>query len=801
MKLRKITGSLRFKLIISSVVIQVVFISILLSNNQNLVEDSLLTQAKLSESALEGLLNSSISGPFIQQDYEVINEIFNETTTQSGIIYIELTDFSSKIVAAAGVDPEHSHHNNVTISQAVSTGEAHYHGSFDVVIEGMNYGEVRYAISTAHFVDSKNSLLNDSIFIAGFGIVLSVLALLAIGYWLTRSLSNLTETSHAFAAGDFSARVELTSDDELNYLGKAFNNMADSLDKRISDLRYSREMQEELLSVSNAEHARLSSLLSVMTRGIVFVTNEDHVKYFNPAFIKIWSLHETMNLKNKRLSEICGILNAKITDSDFRSFLFSKELSDGAEGIELELAGGIVVLQRSYPILDELNKEQGTLWIFEDVTKERQTARQLVHLAEHDFLTGLHNRRKFHDELIRQIAICERNNNNVSLLFFDVDDFKYINDAYGHLCGDDLLVKIAGDVGTLIRKNEMFCRLGGDEFAILLPDAVKEDAESLAQRVLNAVANISVPVQGQSLSVTSSIGIAVYPLHAADSEELLACADVAMYQAKEAGKNTWRVYEEESKSTQHLLKRIDWDTRIKYALENDGFTLNFQGVYGAESRDLKFYEALVRLKSRRDEVLEYLPGQFINFAERFGTIVGVDRIVLDKAIKMLSANDVVPCLSVNVSGRSFDDPTLDEYILRKLDHYNVDASRLIIELTETSVVSDLHDAQRFIDSVRNFGCKVAIDDFGAGYSSFMYLKHLNVDIIKIDGLFTHDVSEDKNNQLFIKAIVDIAKGLGCKTVAEFVESKASLDMLLSLGVDMVQGYYLQEPKVELLINE
>lgn len=795
MKLTTITSSLRFKLIVSSVLIQAVFISILVFNSMHLIEGSLLSQWKLRVAELQRLLESSVAGHIIEQDLESIQEIFDENTKDQSINYLILLDSQSQpIVTSNWSDNSQLPTQTQSLNQLIPDDQSQFQGAFDIQVGGIHYGTILYGVSTSLFATSKTKLFNDSVIIAIFGIVLSSLALFLIGFWLTRNLRKLTDASDLFASGEFHTRVQVNTHDEISHLAHAFNNMADALDKRINDLRKSRSSQKELLEISNTEKARLSSLLAVMTRGIVFITKDNYVMYYNPAFAKIWGIHETLNLQNKRLSDLTKYLQARLAKECDDTMIFSKSLIQENDSIEFSLVNGTVVKQLAYRVFDEAKQEQGTLWIFEDITAERQTAKQLVYLAEHDFLTGLFNRRKFHEELLKQFATAERHRSSLALLFFDIDDFKFINDAYGHAIGDELLVKIAGDVGTLVRKDEMFCRLGGDEFAILLPDSCAEGASNLAQRILSAISNISLVVKGRNLSVTSSIGIAVYPDHGLDSEELLACADIAMYQAKEAGKNTFQVYEHSTTTSQHLMRRIDWENRIKTAIENKDFELNFQGVFDTTSKNLYFYEVLVRMKSYEKNHVTSMPAQFINIAERSGKIMQIDRIVLEKAIQILSAQPFIPALSVNISGRSFDSPTLDQFIMSQLEKYEVDASRLIIELTETAAVSDLQDAQRFIDNMRAYGCKIAIDDFGAGYSSFIYLKHLNVDIIKIDGLFIHDLVKDRDNQVFIKAIVDIATGLGRQTVAEFVEDEATLHKLKELGVDMAQGYYLQEPE-------
>lgn len=327
---------------------------------------------------------------------------------------------------------------------------------------------------------------------------------------------------------------------------------------------------------------------------------------------------------------------------------------------------------------------------------------------------------------------------------------------------------------------------------ILMPDADMKDAQLLAERVRSAVANILFHRDEKRILVTSSIGISLFPKHAIEVDELLVCADIAMYQAKEAGKNIWRVYEKKPATQRQLFKEINWDRQITEALALDMLELTYQGVFDVNTSELFYFEALVRMRNF-DQTTLILPGQFIPFAERSGKIIEIDRWVIREVISTLAKNKMITCIAVNISGRSFDDQSLAQYIIQTLESYDVDPERLLLELTETAAVSDLHDAQRFIQIMKRYGCKIAIDDFGSGYASFMYLKHLDSDVVKIDGLFTRDLVNDKANQLFIKAIVDISRGLGKKTIAEFVEDVDSLEIVKTLGVDYVQGYYFHSP--------
>ncbi|MDH5219218.1 MAG: diguanylate cyclase, partial [Gammaproteobacteria bacterium] len=697
MILKRLTHTLRFKLVASSVLIQIIFVSLLVSNSVKLIENSLAKQSEVRISELEGLLNSSLATPFVQQDYEVIQEILDENIKRDGIIQLSLYDMSGQMVASSGQDEiltKSSH--ALSLKESIDADSDTHNSEMPISIAGVEYGSLHYGISLATLNNAKSVLVEVSVLISIIGIVLTGLALFLTSMWLTRNLSRLADASESFAEGKLNTRIDVKSNDEVKYLAKAFNSMAIALETRIQDLNDSREVQENLLHASQQEKARLTSLLSVMTRGILFETIDERVAYYNPAFANFWQFDDDAYLNGRKIDEVVKGIDQKIRADKLKTNLLKK--SADAEKVELELTNGRIIIQRQYPVYDENQAILGTLWIFEDVTSERQTAEQLIHLAEHDALTGLFNRRKFQEEMQHQLDLCKRNGCELALVFFDVDDFKYINDGFGHKYGDEILVKVASDVSKLTRKEEYLFRLGGDEFAVLLPNANKKNAFLLAERVLSAVSNISLSHEGKRIHVTSSIGISLFPTHALNIEELLACADIAMYQAKSAGKNTYKLYEKDLDSSHVLHNRINWDNTISKALEEGDFKLNFQGVYDSYTNELFYLEALARIRNPSN--MSYtMPGQFIPFAEQSGKILEIDRWVIKEVIQTLSIMPYVPCIAVNISGRSFDDPTLENYIIENLERLQVKPHRLMLELTETAAVSDLHDAQRFIQSM------------------------------------------------------------------------------------------------------
>ncbi len=571
------------------------------------------------------------------------------------------------------------------------------------------------------------------------------------------------------------------------------------LSETLRQLERANAIQKEYLVLASDERARLNALLSAMQIGILFVDRNNRVIYSNPAFEQIWLLTRSRTrYTGMDAAELLLQTTERLSRGDeaMQDLLRLANEGEPSAPAEIEMSDGRLITRVGYPVRDSAEQLVGYLWLFEDVTRERQTANQILYLAERDALTGLYNRHRFQEELTRMLSSGERRRRRVALLFFDVDEFKHVNDTFGHRAGDALLIRVAGEVSAQVRRNEIFARLGGDEFGILAPDISDQEAEAFAERIVRATARIPFSFEGNSMRLTCSLGVAVYPDHAPSAEELVAHADAAMYQAKEAGKNTWRMYREDAQTTRKMLARLNWNERIEDALENGLLRVYYQGVYHCGSGALSYVEALVRMVDRDDPTRVITPGTFIPVAEKTGKILDIDRWVIGACADALARFPSVEAIAVNVSGRSLNEPTLPRFIADALKQAGVKPGRLIVELTETSAVSDLHDAQRFIESMRENGVRVCLDDFGSGFSSFAYLKHLDVDMLKIDGQFIRDLPSDRDNQVFVKAIVDVARGLKKLTVAECVEDGGTLEVLRSFGVDLAQGYYLEEPMAQ-----
>lgn len=786
--------SLRSKLIILTVVVEVITLSAIVWNSERLAETYLTRQFELRRAEITLLLQAAIGPAMAQHDYAAVRETLVSAQQLQGLTYLVMFDEAGQRVASINWENEAPVPAVNTKITAISELD-HLNARIPVRLEGRSYGELQIGIDLRFLQEIRQDLLAQNMALALFGILLSGLVLGGLAHRLTGRLGRLSTASHEFGAGRPFAALPGAADDDLGTVVQAFNSMGTALERRMGDLRSAEAEQRALATAIDTERSRLDALLAAMRIGLVFVSHNQQVAYINPSFRQLWALDPLQLPEALSLSDLCQLLEhqGKLPPAQTEQ-LFA---GDGAL-IEFIRADGKTITQHSVPVKSQAAGESGRLWIFEDVTSERQTAERLIFMAERDPLTGLANRSRFDTELARQIPPLGGNPSAFgALLYFDLDDFKYINDTFGHRAGDNVLIRIAEAISTIVRSGELFARLGGDEFGIIAPGVNLASAQALAERLLDVVAKISFEFKNRRLGLTISMGVALYPDHGQTAEEVVSHADTAMYQAKHGGKNCWRLYRPDLDQSASMLAQLGWNEKIQSALKENRFVLHFQGVHSSTTGTIGHYEALVRMIDPADSEILILPGNFIPTAERSGRIVDIDRWVMRAAIEKLAETPMLAGLAINISARTLNDPGLAKSINTLLTEFHVEPWRLLVELTETAALANMQDSERFISDIRTLGCTVCLDDFGVGFSSFAYLKHLSADILKIDGIFIRDLITSREDQVFVRAIVEVARGLGKKTVAEFVGDAETWQLLREIGIDYAQGFYLSRPVAEI----
>lgn len=430
----------------------------------------------------------------------------------------------------------------------------------------------------------------------------------------------------------------------------------------------------------------------------------------------------------------------------------------------------------------------------QDISDRRRYEGRLEFLAEHDPLTGLFNRRRFTFEVQSQVARVRRHSSTSCVLFLDIDNFKYINDSLGHSAGDDLIEAVAMQLLQTSRETDIVARLGGDEFALLLTETPSHQAVVHAERLRDAVENGGFTVGHEDVRITISVGVAeISPDGSMAPEDVMMDADLAMYEAKDAGRNTVRKFGPNSEHREHVAARMAWSVRISDALQNEKFVLHAQPILDIGSGEVTHYELLIRMRDVDGSLIA--PTEFLYTAERFGMAIDIDKWVLGQAIEILSGLPPKSLIkiAVNVSGGSLDGTELTDWLTATLKERKVLPSSLVIEVTETDAITNMARARRFAEALRSLDCEFSLDDFGAGFGSFYYLKHLPIDYIKIDGDYINNLTSSDTDQVIVKSMIQLASGLGKRTVAEFVSDQEALDLITEFGVDYAQGFFIGKP--------
>ena len=429
-----------------------------------------------------------------------------------------------------------------------------------------------------------------------------------------------------------------------------------------------------------------------------------------------------------------------------------------------------------------------------DVTEYKRVEGHLAWLADHDPLTNMFNRRRFSEELEQVLSRAERYRHPGALLFFDLDRFKFINDTSGHQAGDTLLKIVASILDQTIRADDITGRLGGDEFAIILPEINADGAIEVAKKVLNQLDQAQLTIDNRTHKISASIGIALFPEHGANIHDLLAAADLAMYQAKAMGRNAWYLFSDNDRSRERVHTLVYWKEKIEYSHLHDNFMLYLQPIMSIQSKQISHYEVLLRMQDTDGTIRS--PGDFIPAAEHTGLIHAIDHMVLRKAIAQAATiyqAGYAVNFSINLSAHAFNDPELLPILKQQLMLHNMDPANLMFEITETAALEDLPGARGLMKEIKELGCGFVLDDFGVGFSSFYYLRELPVDVVKIDGSFIRNLAGNSDDLILVNALCSVARGFGKKITAEFVENAETLSLIENMGIDYAQGYYIGKP--------
>jgi len=449
------------------------------------------------------------------------------------------------------------------------------------------------------------------------------------------------------------------------------------------------------------------------------------------------------------------------------------------------------------PIRDGSGAVSGGVLVFHDVSESRELNRKLSYHASHDILTGLVNRREFEARLERALRSARARETSYALCHLDVDQFKIINDTCGHSAGDALLGQVGALLKTKIRWRDTLARLGGDEFAVLLESCSLDEALRMADMLRETIRNYKFVWEERTFRLSCSVGVVPITGDSEDVAAVLSAADSACAAAKEAGRNRVYSFQENDIDLMRRRREMQWAARINNALEESRFELYRMTIQPLQKVEPgAHYELLLRMKDEAGKIVS--PDNFINAAERYGLTPAIDRWVIENALRWLVSEaderERLTMCSINLSGQSLGDDKFLPFVIDQFHRSGIDASKICFEITETAAIASFSQANRFIQALKELGCRFALDDFGTGLSSFGYLKHFPVDFLKIDGSFVKEILHDPIDREMVRSINEIGHLTGKLTIAEFAENAEIINMLRNLGVDYAQGYGVASPQ-------
>jgi diguanylate cyclase (GGDEF)-like protein/PAS domain S-box-containing protein len=548
------------------------------------------------------------------------------------------------------------------------------------------------------------------------------------------------------------------------------------------------------------ERERAEVTLKSIGDGVIRSDAAGRIDYLNPAAEKLtgWSSKEA---RGRRLDEVYRAMEdgtGKLRENPLTECLRQSRTVTSPEWCSLFHRGGseFAVRDSASPIRNDQGEVLGAVLIVKDVTHIRGLEREMAFQASHDTLTGLLNRREFESRVGEALTNATFTGRQHALCYLDLDAFKVVNDTCGHSVGDQMLQQLSAVLEATARGTDIIARIGGDEFGLLLTDCTMDEAEERAGAFLQTVRDYRFLWQGRIFEVGVSIGIVPVTKDSSRFNELLSAADAACFVAKERGRNRIHISHPEDVEVTTRHHEAQWVERLNRAIEGDEFVLFRQSIVPLQDENKpKIVELLLRLSDDGEIIL---PGRFIPAAERYRMMPSLDLWVIRRAFEYIRqdlAADLKGCqlYSINLSGQSLADRTILDAILTGFDRNDLDPARLCFEITETAAISHLASAQAFIGVLREKGCSFALDDFGSGLSSFRYLKDLQVNYLKIDGSLVRDVEKDSVHREMVAAIHQIGLAMGLSTIGEWVETKASLEVLKEIGLDYVQGYCLERP--------
>lgn len=614
---------------------------------------------------------------------------------------------------------------------------------------------------------------------------LAALLLAAFSWLINKLVINRIEylNKHVKRIGESattSGRIHaLTGNDEMSSLAQGINSMLARLDASQQALQFEKE--------------RAQVTLAGIADAVITTDIKGYLTYMNAAAEHL----SGMRLEEASAQPLQSLFHLSLEDeSQLIDSTWLTDLASPFKEVLLERADGqrFLVTKSASPLYDENMNLFSTVTVIHDVTLLRKLSTQISYQAKHDQLTGLVNRYEFERKLQEAIDDSATEGRTHCLAYFDLDHFKIVNDTSGHNAGDLLLRQLANQLKQKVRSTDTLGRLGGDEFALLLNGCDIDKAYQIIENLLQVVQDYRFSTGDKIFRIGASFGLTQISINQTLTlSELFSTVDSACYAAKSAGGNRIHIYIQNDDKLKLRTSQQNWVSRIQLALEKNQFVLYAQPIVSLSTDTEQHCELLIRMRSKDGKL--YLPRAFLPAAERYHLMPQIDRWVINEALSIMArkGDDFKTVCSINLSGQSLSDDSLLKYITKQIKHHGVQAKRLCFEITETAIISNIDQARQFIVDLRALGCRFSLDDFGSGMSSFAYLKNLQVDFLKIDGMFIKSIAHNKIDRAMAESINNIGHTMGLQTIAEFVENDNIIEVLRQIGIDYVQGYGVAMP--------
>ena len=626
---------------------------------------------------------------------------------------------------------------------------------------------------------------------------------------LSRSEQELRNAIEGVRPLDFDFRV-IHRDGSIHHIharAQIFRN-EDNQPQRVLGINFDVTSRKQIERELAEKHELLRVTLASIGDAVITTDAGGAVQWMNPVAERMtgWS---SESAHGHSLAEVFRIVNQATREAEEslvrRALMEGNACGTAHNTLLISRAGDEYGIEHSAaPIRDAGDCVLGVVVVFHDVTEQRRLSTEMSYRASHDDLTDLVNRNELERQLDGLLTACAQGGRSHALLFIDLDQFKLVNDACGHAVGDQLLCRMATLLVESVRAGDTVARMDGDEFAIILQHCPPDQAQRVAQKICDQMDEFRFVHDGRRFRLGTSIGLVPIDKRWSSTSALIQAADTSCQAAKEEGRNRVHCWYDASLEFHARSRLTQWASRIESALDEDRFELWAQRIapLGVDAPQGLHCEILIRLREPDGSIVA--PGAFMPTAERFHMASRIDRWVMRKVFEWMNglgdAQSEVELVAVNLSGQSIGDRAFHRDLVQQIHTLRFPARKLCLEVTETAAITRMEDASRFISAVRALGVQVALDDFGAGASSFGYLKALAVDHLKIDGQFVRDLQSDPLNRAAVRCFQEVARVTGLKTIAEFVETQEVLDELRALGIDAAQGYLIHRPQplVELM---